>query len=119
MRSAFCQRDLMVYFLYRHELSVRLTKFTQRVRLCVAVSDAFPCATIPTAYSRVSVVLLVAFVFHFLMLRAKPTVCQLRTARIGTRSLRLLWHIATSFSGITKALQDFSNRASVYYSFAL
>ena len=52
----------MVYFLDRYKDPFPITNFTERVRLYIAVTDSFPCSPVPTVYSRVPAILLVAFV---------------------------------------------------------
>ena len=72
--------------------AIPLAQLTQRMLLDVPVADALPGAAIPAAYSRVTVVLLVAFVFLFLMFLAEPTVRKIGTAGERTRSLWFSWH---------------------------
>ena len=74
-----------------------LTQLAQRVLLDVPVADALPGAAIPAAYSRVTVVLLVAFGFRLGVLLAEPAVCQLGTAGVRTGALGLCRHRSTSF----------------------
>lgn len=74
MRSTLGQRFLVVYLFGLHQDSLGIALLTERVLCCIAVTDSLPCPSIPTAYSRISVVLLVAFVLLFLMLLAEPSV---------------------------------------------
>lgn len=74
MSSTLGQRFLVVYLLGLHQDSLGIALLTKRVLCCIAVTDSLPCPSIPTAYSRISVVLLVAFVLLFLMLLAEPSV---------------------------------------------
>ncbi len=83
MRPALCQRQLVVYLLHWPQHPLLLALLTERVLCSVAVTDTFPCPAIPTAYSRVAVVLLVAAVLLFFMLLTELSLCQLRTAGGG------------------------------------
>ena len=92
MRPALRQWQLVVYLLNRTQNTFLVTLLTERMLCSVTVTDSFPCPPIPTAYSRVTVVLLVAAVLLFLMLLTEPPVRQLRASGEGTRSLRFPWH---------------------------
>ena len=74
MSSTLGQRFLVVYLLGLHQDSLVIALLTERVLCYIAVTDPLPCPSIPTAYSRISVVLLVAFVLLFLMLLTEPSV---------------------------------------------
>ena len=93
MRAALCQRQLVVYLLHRMQHALLVALLTERVLCGVAVTDSLPGTPIPTAYSRVTVVLLVAAVLLFLMLLTEPPVRQLRASGEGTRPLRFPWHL--------------------------
>ena len=93
MRAALCQRQLVVYLLHRMQQPFLITLLTERVLCGVAVTDSFPRPPIPTAYSRVTVVLLVAAVLLLFMLLTEPPVRQLRASGEGTRPLRFPWHL--------------------------
>ena len=69
--------------------AIPLAQLTQRMLLDVPVTDALPGAAIPAAYSRVTVVLLVAFGFCFGVLLAEPAVRQLGAAGVRTGALGL------------------------------
>lgn len=58
----------MMDFIYLHNNSVLIALFTERMCFHIAVSDSFPSSAVPTAYSRITVVLLVAGILLFLML---------------------------------------------------
>ena len=92
MRPAFGQRFLMVYFLDRYKNPFPIALLTERVRLYIAVTDSFPCTPIPTAYSRVPAILLVAFVHKLRVFLTEPPVGKFRTAGIRTRPLWLSRH---------------------------
>lgn len=149
MSSTLGQRCLVVYLLGGNEPALLLAQLTEGVLCYIAVADAFPCASVPTAYSRVSVILLVAFGFLLCVFLAEPAIRQLGTSGVGTRSFRFSWHFISppaeylaqlvlddvpdlfqvadlavahlnhSFPGIRKALQDCSHKASVIFSFAI
>ncbi len=107
MRPALCQWQLMVYFLHRPQQSFLLALLTERMLGCIAVTDTLPCPPIPTAYSRVAVVLLVAAVLLPLMLLTEPPFRQLRASGEGTRPLRFPWHLPHLLIGIKKAPAGF------------
>ena len=67
----------MMHLFDRGKPAVFETQLAQRMLLDVPVADALPGAAIPTAYSRVTVVLLVAFGFHLGVLLAEPAIRQL------------------------------------------
>lgn len=79
-------------FLCSHQDSFFITQFTEWMAFNITVTDTFPSPSIPTAYSRISVILLVAFVFFLRMLLTEPSISQFRTSRVRTRSLRFPWH---------------------------
>ena len=58
----------MVDLIHRHNDSVLITLFAERMRFHIAVSNSFPSSSVPTAYSRITVILLVAGILLFLML---------------------------------------------------
>lgn len=87
MRPTFGQWLLMVYFLDRHKNPFPIALLTERVRLYITVTDSFPCTPVPTAYSRVPAILLVAFVHKLRVFLTEPPVCMFRTAGIRTRPL--------------------------------
>lgn len=108
MRTAFGQRFLMVYFLDRYKDPFPITNFTERVRLYIAVTDSFPCTPIPTAYSRIPAILLVAFVHKLRVFLTEPPISQFRTARIRTRPLWFSRHQLHLLFGIKKATHRIS-----------
>ena len=65
MRPALCQRQPVVYLLHRPQQPLLPAFLTERVLCGVTVTDSFPRPAVPTAYSRVAVVLLVAAVLLF------------------------------------------------------
>lgn len=103
MRPAFGQRFLMVYFLDRHKNSFPIALLTERVRLYIAVTDSFPCSPVPTVYSRVPAILLVAFVHKLRVFLTEPPVGKFWTAGIRTRPLWFSRHQLHLLWGIKKA----------------
>ena len=116
MGSAFRQRLLVVDLLGGGQPAFLLTQLAQRVLLDVPVADALPGAAIPTAYSRVTVVLLVAFSFRLGVLLAEPAVRQLGTAGVRTRSFGSAWQWFTSVSGHKKSPRRIAPTKAVLYS---
>ena len=107
----------MVDFLGGNQHTLGVAFLAERMCLDVAVTDALPRPSIPTAYSRVSVVLLVALVFLTFMLLAEPTLRKVGTAGVGTGTLWFSWHLLHLHLGIKKALQDCSHKASLCFIF--
>ena len=62
--AALRERYLVMHRFGGGQPAIPLAQFTQRMLLDVPVADALPGAAIPAAYSRVTVVLLVAFGFR-------------------------------------------------------
>lgn len=98
MSSALGQRFDVVYLLSQSNDSTPSTFLAQRVGGDETVTDSFPGSAVPTAYSRVSVVLLVAFVLLLLVFLAEASACQFRTSGERTRSLWSLRHLFTFLS---------------------
>ena len=88
VRSTLGERKNTMDLLGWSDPAFLLALLTQRVRRNVTVQNAFPSASVPTAYCRVPVVLLVAFVLLAFMFLAAPAVHQVGTAGKGTWSLR-------------------------------
>ena len=82
MCSTFGQRLFVVYFLGGCQFAFLLTQLTQWVLLDVLIADALPSPAIPAAYSRVTVVLLVAFGLRLGVLLAEPPIRQLGTSGV-------------------------------------
>lgn len=118
MRTALGQRHDVMHLLNWHDNPTPEAFLAERIFLHITCADTAPCSSIPTAYSRIPVILFVACVFLFLMFLAVPSVRQVRTARMGTRPLWFVRHKNTS-SFITKAPRGFASReASYQYHFA-
>ena len=85
-------------FFSSFNLSIPFTLFTQRMGFDVSVPDALPGPTVALVGRRVSLVLVVAFCHHLLMLSAVLlAVCKPTAAWVSTRTLRFVWHGFTSF----------------------
>lgn len=84
VRPTLRERQPVVYLLGLCIDPFLKAELTQRMSCCVAVTGALPSASIPTAYSRIAVVLLVAFVFLLLMFftEALPILHKLRTTGV-------------------------------------
>lgn len=65
----------MVNFLHCYELTFLEANLTQRMFLDITVTDTLPGSAISTAYSRVTVVLLIAFGFQLCVFLAEPSIC--------------------------------------------
>jgi len=74
MSSTLREWELVMYLLGRNVASFLQALLTQWMGSSVAITDSFPCSSVPTVYSRVSVVLLVAFVLKFFVFLTKSTV---------------------------------------------
>lgn len=72
--AALGQGHLVVDFLGRNQSAFLLAHLTQRMLLHIAVTDTLPSPSVSTAYSRVSVVLLVAFGFCLCVFLTEPAV---------------------------------------------
>ena len=80
MGAAPRQRKDVVNFLCRSHPAFLRALLTQRMRRDVSVAYPFPRSAVSTAYSRVTVVLLVAAGFPLLMLLAEPSVREIGAA---------------------------------------
>jgi hypothetical protein len=113
--TTFGKRKDVVYLFGRSELTLLLTFLTERMRLDVAVTNAFPSTAVSFVGERVTFILVVMFVHCLLMLGtvlltfSKPT-----AAGISTRTLWFVGHHFTSLLGIEKALQDEPTRLGIY-----
>lgn len=108
--TAFAQRDQVIprmsttlgqgynvmHLLNRYDDPTLKTLLAKRMLLCIGCTDTAPSTSIPTVYSRIPVVLLVASVLLFLMFLAVPPVSQVGTARPRTWSFWFIWHLSTS-----------------------
>ena len=85
-------------FFSSYNSSVLITLLTKRMGFDVAVPDPFPGPAVALVGCRVSLVLVVAFYYHLLMLGAVLlAVCKPTAAWVSTRTLRFVWHGFTSF----------------------
>ena len=92
MTSTFCQRQLVMYFLNRHDDSLGVALLTERMRLHIGITNPLPRSAVSTVYSRVPVVRLIVAVIKFCMFLAEPVVCQLGTSGIVAWVLWLTRH---------------------------
>jgi len=96
--TAFGEREDVVHFFSSFNTSIPFTLFTKRMGFDVAVPDTFPGPTVAFVGSRISLVLVVSFCYHLLVLSAVLlAVCKPAAAWVSTRTLRLIWHGFTSF----------------------
>lgn len=105
MISAFSQRFDMVYLFHRHKLSVLETLLTQRMLLCIGVTDAFPCSAVTIPCGGVSAIAFVLPVHKFLMLFAVSFVREPAASGVGTGMLWFSWHLRPPFFGHKKSLR--------------
>jgi len=113
--SAFGEREDVVYLFSWSKTALFLALLTKRMRLNVAVTDAFPSTTVSFVGYRVAFILVVMFIHCLLMFGtvlltfSKPT-----AAGISTRTLWFVGHHFTSLLGIEKAPQDEPTRLGIY-----
>ena len=74
MISTFRKRFDVMHFFYRNNDSSLKALLTKWMLFNIVISYSFPYSSVPTAYSRIPVILLVAFVLLSFMLLAEPTV---------------------------------------------
>lgn len=110
--SAFGEREDVVYLFSWSETALFLALLTKRMRLDVAVTNAFPSTAVSFVGERVTFILVVMFVHCLLMLGtvlltfSKPT-----AAGISTRTLWSFGHHFTSLSGHRKSPARNSHKA--------
>jgi len=94
--------------------SVLIALLAKRMGFDVAVPDPLPGPAIAFVGSWVSLVLVVAFCHHLLMLSAVlSTISKQTAAWVSTRTLRFVWHGFTSF-GHKKSPRGVVPRRLVY-----
>lgn len=98
----------MVNLLSRSQLAVLFTDFAQWVLCYVSVTYSFPRSSVSFLHLGRTVIFFVAFILLLLMFLAEPSVCQFRTARIGTRSFRFLRHLYSPRLGYNKSPASFT-----------
>ena len=81
-----------MHFFNRYNHTLLETDLTEGMGLHIGIADTFPDSSIPTAYSRISVILLVACVFLFRMLFTISSFSKVRTSWYSTWLLRFSWH---------------------------
>ena len=112
----------MMDLIHRHNDSVLIALFAERMRFHVTISNTFPGSAVPSAYSRITVVLLVAGILLLLMLLTVTAVGQFRTPWVGTRLLRFSRHMHhLHLMDIKKASQELgdSRKAVLYSAFCM
>jgi hypothetical protein len=96
--TAFGERQDVVHFFSSYNSSVLIALLAKRMGLDVAVPDTLPGPTVALVGRRVSLVLVVSFCYHLLVLSAVLlAVCKPTAAWVSTRTLRFVWHRFTSF----------------------
>jgi len=117
--SAFGEREDVVYLFSWSETALFLALLTKRMRLDVAVTNAFPSTAVSFVGGRVTFILVVMFVHCLLMLGtvlltfSKPT-----AAGISTRTLWFVGHRFTSLSGHRKSPAGQTHKAWNLFYFA-
>ena len=92
VRTALCKRQLVMDFLDWNDDAPAETLLTEGMGLNIAGTDPRPRSAVPTAYSRVTAILLVVFIRLFSVFLAVPVMCQLSTSRPMAWVGRLIWH---------------------------
>jgi hypothetical protein len=96
--TAFGERQDVVHFFSSYNSSVLIALLAKRMGLDVAVPDTLPGPAIAFVGCRVTLVFIVAFCYHLLMLgTVLLAVCKPTAAWVSTRTLRFVWHRFTSF----------------------
>ena len=85
--TTMTERQDVVDFLSRSYTSFLLTLLAQWVDAYIAVAYSFPRSAVAFMYSRVAVVLFVAFRLLLRMLLTEPAICQLWAARVRAGAL--------------------------------
>ena len=97
MISAFSQRFDMVYLFHRHKLSVLETLLTQRMLLCIGVTDAFPCSAVLAVDVGAALVFVVLAAFLHTVLFTKLSFTEVGAAGVRAGAEWSLGHSFTSF----------------------
>ena len=117
--TAFGEREDVVDFFGGYNSSILVTLLTKRMGFDVAVPDTFPGPAVPFVGRRVSLVLVVAFCYHLLMLGAVLlTLSEPTAAGVGAGTLWFIWHGFTSLSGHKKSPTGFLPRGFALMLFA-
>ena len=101
--SAAGQRNDVVNILGGCKLSLLQAHLAKRMICNVSVTDSFPCSSVPLTHRRITVIFFVSFILLLLMLRTESAVRKFRTAGIGTRPFRFLWHLSSPRFGHKKS----------------
>ena len=97
--TTMTERQDVVYFLSRSYTSFLHALLAQWVGGDISVAYSFPRSAVAFMYSRVAVVLFVAFRLLFSMLLAEPAICQLWAARVRAGALGFVGQRAHLDSG--------------------
>ena len=92
VRTAFGKRQLVMDFLDRNDDAPAEALLTEGMGLNIAGTDPRPRSAVPTAYSRVTAILLVVFIGLFGVFLTVPVMCQLSASRPMAWVGRLIWH---------------------------
>ena len=92
MGAALGQRQDMVDFLGRGNLTGPLALLAQWVGCDIAVTNPLPCAAIPALAGRIALVLIVMRRDDFLVFLTIAPGGQTRAAGLGTGALGFVWH---------------------------
>ena len=116
MGAALGQRQDMVDFLGRGDLTGPLALLAQWVGCDIAVTNPLPCAAIPALAGRIALVLVIMRRDDFLVFLAIAPGGQARAAGIGTGALGFVWHTGCRLlPGKKKASADFPAKAAVFF----
>jgi hypothetical protein len=117
--TALGKRKDVVDFFGRRQFALPLAFLTKGMQLDVAVADALPASAVAFVGLRVSLVLVVLFVYDFLMLGAVLlTLSEPTAAGVGAGTLWFIWHGFTSLSGHKKSPTGFLPRGFALMLFA-
>ena len=118
--SAAGQRNDVVNLLGGCKPAFLQAHLTKRMICNVPVTDSFPCPSVSLTHCRVTVIFFVSFILLLLMFRTEPAVRKFRTAGIGTRPFRFLWHLSSPRFGHKKSPHRISPmKALIHSSFTL
>ena len=89
------QRNDVVNLLGRCKPAFLQAHLAKRMICNMPVTDSFPRSSVPLTHRRITVIFFVSFIFLLLMFLTEPAVRKFRTAWIGTRPFRFLWHLSS------------------------
>lgn len=97
MSSTLTDGNDVVYLIDRSQSAFLKAALAERVGSGVAVSDAFPCASVLPVNVRAAGVLVVLLAGLVLVLLAVRFICQVRAAGKGTGAFGFPWHRVPPF----------------------